>query len=221
MQRRLTATLAVLFTLALGLSLTRAQDQPEPAQVMGKDGDTLTPLSLGNTWVYECKDNQTTTTDRIEGVLSFDDKPWYLMRMYERAMDEPDAKPEMINEYVLTHNKGVESDAGLEINEDTGQLQLAYINNYFRYPATLGETYQPDSDQPEVQVKVIEINKTIKTPAGEFTCVVYRETVVGEEGFSHTSYVCPGVGVVRYIDVFEDETLTSDLVKLTLVEKPE
>ena len=55
---------ALLFTLTLSLSLVHAENPKH----RGEKGDILTPLAMGNTWVYTGNDNMI-TTDRIEGVV--------------------------------------------------------------------------------------------------------------------------------------------------------
>ena len=59
----------------------------------------------------------------------------------------------------------------------------------------------------------------MKTKAGEFECVVYKETSTEDEGYSFTSYVAPGVGIVKNVTVDEDGDYSSELINYTLVEE--
>ena len=72
---------------------------------------------------------------------------------------------------------------------------------------------------PTMQVEVIAINEKVKTKAGEFNCIVYKETDTDMPGYSFTSWVSPGVGIVKNKSVDEDGTYESELTSFTLVEE--
>lgn len=215
MKRKTLTALTLTMTLFFGLSLAHAQDE---AQTRGEQGEILTPLAIGNTWVYKEIEENLIVTDRIEGMVLFDARNWYLLRMSTQPADQPNAEPEPFYEYWLTHLDGVEADASLEIDEETESLKISYINAYFHYPATLGQSYNPDEEDDTWSVKVTALNEVVKTPAGEFTCVVYRETFDDDNTFIHTSYVAPGVGVVKYKTVDEEGTTTGVLQQVVLIE---
>ncbi|MFK7788905.1 MAG: hypothetical protein AB8C95_05335 [Phycisphaeraceae bacterium] len=210
--------LAILILLTLGLSLANAED-PKPTR--GEAGDILTPLTMGNTWVYEGDDDDPfITIDRIEGVVIFDGQPWHMLRSYERATDQPDAKDVPLgSELWIAMIDGHECDAFIETDEETSVLKLSDMSKYFRYPATLGDTYQPNADDPTVVITVISLSEKITTKAGEFDCVVYKETSTEDTSYSLTSYIAPGVGIVKNITKEEQETFFSSLRSYTLVEK--
>ena len=92
------------------------------------------------------------------------------------------------------------------------------LSKYYRYPATLGETYKPNADDPTLVINITALNEKVKTKAGEFECVVYKETNTEEPGFTFTSWVAPGVGVVKYAFTEDGESSSSELVSYTLVD---
>lgn len=208
------STLALTITFAVGLSLVHAEDE---AKTRGEKGDILTPLAIGNTWIYKEIEEDLLVTDRIEGMVLFDARRWYLLRTSSKLVGQPNAEPEPIYEYWLTHLDGVEADGSVEVDEETEELKISYINRYFRYPAKLGEVYQPNDEDDTWSIKITALNEVVKTPAGEFKCIVYRELFTDDEVYSHTSYVAPGIGVVRYETVDEEGTTTGLLQQVVLV----
>ena len=213
------AILVLTITLALGLPLTQA-DEP---QTRGEKGDILTPLVMGNAWVYESDGDELITTDRIEGVVLFDNKPWYLMRSYERQKNQPDSKNVSLHtDLWLARIDGHECDAFIETSqedEDFGVMKLDTVSKYYRYPATLGETYKPNPDDQSIAMTVIALNEKVKTKAGAFDCIVYKETSTEDPDYIFTSYVAPGMGIVKTITTDAEGTYNSELISYTLVEE--
>lgn len=206
--------LALSMMLAVGLSFAHAKDAPQPTR--GEAGDVLTPLAMGNTWVYENTNAGLISTDRIEGVVAFDGKPWHLLRSYERAIDQPATKDESINyEYWLALIDGYECDTFMQIDEETQTLKPATINRAHRLPATLGDTYHPYADNKDATVTILALNEKITTKAGDFDCIVYKETSAQDETISFTSYVAPGVGVIKSIYTEDGESHTLELISYT------
>ena len=216
------ALLVAILFIGMPLQHVAAQDK---AKTMGKPGDILTPLAIGNAWVYETAEDDPIVTDRIEGIVLFDGHPWYLLRTYEHEAGQPANKGELVGDaFWLTHKDGHEWDASLEypdLEEEEGVvgLKLSAASKYYRYPAALGDKYTPSADMPTMQVEVIAINEKVKTKAGEFNCIVYKETDTDMPGYSFTSWVSPGVGIVKNKSVDEDGTYESELTSFTLVEE--
>ncbi|MEM6506229.1 MAG: hypothetical protein AAGC44_15680 [Planctomycetota bacterium] len=216
--------LSLLLILTLGLPHAQAE---EP-KTRGEDGDVLTPLTIGNTWVYEDMDNSFITTDRIEGVVLFDGHPWHLLRSYEHEAGRPANTAELVSDnFWLTLKDGYEWDAWAELNGGDDdeefvaeELQLTSLSRYYRYPATLGETYKPNADDQTVVMTVTSLSEKITTKAGEFDCIVYKETSTEDEDYAFTSWVAPGVGIIKNAGTDEDgEPYGSALVSYTLVEE--
>ncbi len=208
--------LALALTLTLGLSFVRADE----ALSRGQAGDTLTPLALGNTWVYEDADADLIHTERIEGVVTFDQTSWYMLRNYEREIGQPPAKNESIDlEYWLAFHDGYECDTIMHVDEETQILKPGGINKAHRYPAKLGDQYHPYADDQDATVTVLALNEKVTTKAGVFDCIVYKETSTQDESFNFTTYIAPGVGVVKSTFIEEGQTYTSELISYTLVEK--
>lgn len=180
----------------------------------------MTPLAIGNTWAYENKDDGYISTDRVAGMVLFEGQPWYLVRTTERPID-PDAaeaESEFTSELWLAHLPGVEADGLVEMNEETGTLKLTNITRYYRTRVAVGDQYQP-GDDPGHNIEVMALDETVKTKAGTFKCLVYRDTHTDEPGYSLTTYVAPGVGIVRYTTQQGDEKSSADLIQFTLIEK--
>lgn len=219
MKHNALTALALTLTLALGLSLTHADDA---AQTRGEKGDVLTPLAMGNAWVYEGDEDELIATDRIEGVVLFDGQPWYLLRSYEHEKGQPENTAELVSDkFWITLKGGHEWDAWAELagEDEVDKLELTMISRYYRYPATLGESYKPNADDPSIVVTITALNEKVKTKAGEFECVVYKETSTDDEDYTFTSYIAPGVGIVKTITVDEEGTYHSELIRYTLVEQ--
>lgn len=170
-------------------------------------------MALGNTWVYEDKESGIISTVRIEGVVMFDDRPWHLFRYYEREVDQPADQDEPIG-FDSWHAffNGHEYDAEVSYDEEAGALELAPLGAYFRYPAKAGDSYRPNPLDETTVMTVIAVGEKVKTKAGEFECIVYKETYADEPGLSYMIYVAPGVGVVKDVESSEEGTYTSELV---------
>ena len=120
------------------------------------------------------------------------------------------------------HIDGHECDAFVESVEDENEftkLKISSVNKYFRYPATLGDSYKPSKDAPTIVMTVTALNGKITTKAGEFDCIVYTETSTEDEAYTNTSWVAPGVGIVKTQSVQNGETFTSELVSYTLADE--
>ena len=207
--------LALLLVFSLALPLATAEDP----KTRGEAGDALTPLAMGNTWVYGAEGDDFITTDRIEGVVLFDGKPWHLLRSYERAADEPEANnSDLKTDLWIAMIDGVECDAFTEMDEESETIKLSEVTPYFRYPATLGESYKPIKEDPSIVVTITALHEKVTTKAGEFDCVVYKETSTDDPDYSISMYIAPGVGVVKTVSVEGDETFTSTLLSYTFPE---
>jgi len=181
-----------------------------------KSTSPLTPLAIGNTWVYENTADGVTITEQIAGVVYFDDQPWYLVRSAERPIDEPDAQPTFIWESWLAHVDGVDTLAFTELDENTATLGLTDPSGDFRYPVAKGDTYRPIEKDASTTIRVVGVDVPIKTKAGEFKCIAYREINADEEGITITTYLAPGVGVVRIRFESGGQATTTDLIKFDL-----
>ncbi|MEO0476417.1 MAG: hypothetical protein AAF085_10690, partial [Planctomycetota bacterium] len=205
MKQNIFPVLVLLITAALLLPQAHAEDP----KTRGKAGDLLTPLAMGNTWVYASEEENTVTTERIEGVVLFEGRPWHLLRSYERQADQPAEADESIGiELWLAQIDGHECDAfvePIEPDDEFAELKLGPISKYFRYPATLGDSYKPNSDDTTIIMTITAINEKVKTKAGEFDCVVYTETSTEDEGYRNTNWVAPGVGIVKTQSIEEGE----------------
>lgn len=217
------ASLTVALLVGLPLQHVAAQDK---TKTMGKPGDILTPLAIGNTWVYENDEDGLIAYDRIEGLVLFDGHPWFLLRTYEHEAGQPAKDAQLVSDDLwLTHKDGHEWDASTEYpdleeqDEAMVSLKLSPADQYYRYPAALGDKYKPSEDMPTMQVQVIAINEKVKTKAGEFNCIVYKETDTDLPEYSFTSWVSPGVGLIKYKTIDEEGTYESELTSFTLVEE--
>lgn len=217
MRRLVFSAMTFAMTLVIGLSLANAEN-PQPTR--GEAGDVLTPLAMGNTWVYEgADDDKLQTIDSIEGVVLFDGQPWHMLRSYERTRDEPAGKKIPLgSELWLAMIDGHECDAFVEADDETSVLKLTGISTYFRYPATLGDTYRPNADDQTIVVTVLALNEKVTTKAGQFHCIVYKETSTEDADYSLTTYIAPGVGIIKNITTEEGQTYLSQLVSYTLVD---
>lgn len=215
MKHHTLAALTLIITLTLCFSLAHAEDP----KTRGEKGDVLTPLAVGNAWVYANDEDDILTTDRIEKTHAFDEKTWYQLMTYEREKGQPKNADEAIEgDLWLAMIDGHECDAFSEQDEDTDELKLTDISRYYRYPATFGDTYKPYADDPIVVMTVIGLNEEVKTKAGTFDCVVYKETSTDDENYTYTSYVAPGIGIIKNITIDDDGTYSSELISYTLVD---
>ena len=222
--KRLAMIALPLLTLSLCLSIARAQEEnanPDAAQAQTeeKQATPFTPLAIGNTWVYENKDDGIRSTDHVAGMVLFDDQPWYLVRTTETPINPEDKAEPVVTELWLTHRDGVEADALVDIDEDTFTLRLSSENHFLRHPVKVGDTYASSKDDPTVRVEVLAVDQEVKTPAGTFACTVYRETIEGIDDYSFTAYLAPGVGIVRFTTESDGVRSSTDLVSFTLVEE--
>ena len=214
---RCAAALALLLTLPLSAT---AQDAG-PAQRIDRDDDAPavpTPLAVGNSWTYNNSDSNSIITETIEEVRTFDGQDWYRLHTIDR---DPDAKGDQAVLYEgdiwLAHLDGVEVDANGETNEQGQTVGVTNISPMYLYPAEVGDTYEPYGDDEGIQIEVTSIDEVVRTDAGDFTCIVYRETDKEVPGHAYLTYISPGVGVVRIQSVDGDDVWTSDLVEYTLV----
>lgn len=218
---RWTLTAALLFCVSIaGFVPMQRTSADEQAKTRGAVGDVLTPLAMGNNWVYASEEDEIVAVDRIEGVVLFEDQPWYLIRSYEHEKGKPaDTADLVMDNFWIAMIDGVECDAFVQYKEDSESLTLASVNKYYRYPATLGDTYKPAPEHdPSLTVTITALHKKVTTKAGEFKCVVYKEILADEPGYSMTTYIAPGVGIVKYEGSEEEESWSSELVSYNLVD---
>ena len=217
--------LAVLLVLLLVLPAARAQDQ---AKTIGKPGDVLTPFAVGNQWVYANNKDELIDIDKIERSQAFDGTTWHEIVSYQREKD--DQELEELDRFWVTQTRegeavGQDADAVIDDHAEDRQpgnkavKKLDGIILQFRYPATLGETYSPDKNDPGYRIEVIAIDEKIKNKAGEFTCVVYKETFKDQPGLTFTTYLAPGVGLVRMVEDDSGDKFILDLIEYKLVDE--
>lgn len=209
MKRTHAACFAVLL-ICSHLSLATGQQAPATDE---KPKSPLTPLAIGNTWVYENTADGVTITEQIAGVVYFDDQPWYLVRSAERPIDEPDSQPTFVWESWLGHVEGVDTLAFAVLDENTATLKLTEPSGDFRFPVAKGDTYRPIEKDAFTTMQVAGVDVPIKTKAGDFKCIAYREHNADEEDVKITTYLAPGVGVVRTTTEVDGEVSHVDLIQ--------
>lgn len=218
---RYALTAALLFCVCIaGIVPMQQTSADEQAKTRGAVGDVLTPLAMGNSWVYASEDDEIVAIDRVEGLVLFDGKPWYLLRSYEHEKGKPADTAELVlDNFWIAMIDGVECDTFLEYDEEQDSLAPAEITKYFRYPATLGDTYKPTPEtDPSLTVTITAIHEKVTTKAGEFDCVVYKEISTEDPTYSNTTYIAPGIGIIKYIGTEGEESWSSELVSYTLAD---
>ncbi|MFN3165940.1 MAG: hypothetical protein ACE37H_02635 [Phycisphaeraceae bacterium] len=207
----------LLLLVASHLAPVSARDAPADED---QPKAPLTPLAIGNVWVYENADDGVTVTETIAGVVYFDDQPWYLVRSAERPSDgADDAQPAFVWESWLAHVDGADTLALTELDPDTGTLRLSEPSADFRYPVAKGDTYRPVEKDASRTVHVVGVDVPIKTKAGDFKCIAYREDHADEADVTITTYLAPGVGVVRIATEIDGEVSHADLIKFTRAQR--
>lgn len=170
---------------------TRATPPPRPE---------FYPLAIGNTWTYFTTtrdeasgkvDETYEETNLVRGMIEFEGEVYFHVREFSFG--------------IWTRNtpKGMD-DIDCVIDEETNELTVVTrYPSYYRYPTTKGANYklfsESDEDPPQ-RMHVIEVDELIKTDAGEFRCVCYemREGEGDEIVLAQRTWICPGVGIVKY-----------------------
>lgn len=214
------AILAVVAT-----SQVRAEEAPAEAEQPGE----LFPLSVGSFWTYVPEAGGDTTTERLVEMKEVDGVKWFLLKGGEpdKPADAPKAAGPMAGaedpeseawEMWIANFPDCQADADLIVEDPAQPPKVDYLRKYYRYPVEAGQTYRIVEGEPMMML-VMSIDEMVQTPAGEFKCIIYKEIDPSEPGFVFTSYVAPGVGVVK-TEILDGGELSTDVLKAYKIPAP-
>lgn len=183
-----------------------------------KKSDVLMPLAVGNYWEYEYNYLSLKDTLRYEVVKEIQ-VPWgdtsYTAYGFNLVPFPPGAP-----EYYWLYRNG---EAGLYLMGGIADTDTLFMNDLEKwYPAAEGQTWEiprlafsRDSLKfyvsDTLDVTLIDTNRETETPAGTFTCYVYKFTIEFlEDGHPFTSWdyymhYSPGFGLVAQTSIGIDD----------------
>ena len=157
----------------------------EPTGPGSGDGAQIWPLKAGNNWSYIDDANPGTVSRRLRIVGTESLAKSNLVDVFTVVMEEVATSD---TDTMLVRN---ESD-GIHFYEDNGGHALV-----FKYPVSAGDSW--DNPFESVSITCMSTNEAVQTPAGNFTCIVYRLADTGDiaQGTYYLElYMAPGVGWV-------------------------
>jgi len=172
---------------------------------------SLLPLTVGNQWLYGGWYATPSLSDSFHMVIdrqtSFGDETTKVYRKLFYSVHS--STPPSYGWLYSNKSDGVHLIGGLA---DTDTLLLESM--YRKYPTTVGDSWQvlnvgfafaTNSFEPAdtVTVSTIAVDKEVITPAGAFTCVVYKYSFKPDEDvlgwWNVYEYYSPGIGLVLQI----------------------
>ncbi len=154
----------------------------------GNQSKELWPFKTGNQWVWKytrldslgnIKEIKYDTLT-VVGTMAYEGNVWYLIETSD-------------NDTVMY--SFIE---GRLCRLDKGDLDY-YIRPFFKYPASIGETYNVNNDTTFL-CTVKSLNEQVICPAGKFATIKYelgRKSSSQDYRINEYSYFCPGIGLVR------------------------
>jgi hypothetical protein len=176
------------------------------------------PLAVGNYWEYEFKyvgienDLRYEVTSAVE--VPFGDTTYKAYAMNFVPF------PEVSQPYFWLRRN---DSRGLQVMGGVSDTDTLFIDEVeYKFPSEVGETFNStriaySRDRLEfyvsdtLKITLVDNDREIKTPAGKFTCFVFKYKQVFYEGdipfevWDYYSYYTPGVGLVAQIATDEGE----------------
>jgi len=180
----------LLLILLLSILILSCSESTEP------DSSTFSfiPLTIGNKWEYKVTDFDSTgnVINQIYGTRTiFEDTVVKGITWYAYTGD-------FRGNWNTNKSDGywvfVEGDSGQSIN-DTSWIE-------YKFPTQVGEVY----GNPDYPTEVVSTNEIISVPAGSFRTIHYRiqlDDIIFYNflGVSFDSYVCPGLGIIKTMQI--------------------
>lgn len=95
-----------------------------------------------------------------------------------------------------TYSYGFDADSEFIGYDDTLLTDFEIV---MKLPPTVGETWEPMSDDPSIVREVISITASVSVPAGNFSnCVYVRDIDADDPGYIWEMYLAEGIGPVYY-----------------------
>ncbi len=173
--------------------------------------DVLHPLAVGNWWEYEIlrpqwsNPNQGTVRETVTEKLEADiNGIVYPVWGWNAEIDSED-----FPQYKWLARNG---DEGLYLMGGIAETDTFFMNELqYKYPAEVGESWEVPQlsfsrtdyrfySSDTLSITLIDINRRVETPAGNFSCYVYNFQVsMGDdvaESFDYYLFYSPGIGLV-------------------------
>lgn len=188
----------LLTTLALIILLNCCCSKEEPTSSPEPDISALIPLEIGNVWQYVDTlfgqpPRVSAVTESVDVVQELYGQTWY--RTQQKAVSGGVT-------YSIEY---------LSCNRADGYYWLPLSNGdtvprlLWKYPAEIGDTF---NFQFNARTIVKSTNAVITSPAGTFSCYLYAWEYAPGMLRSDSTWIAPGVGMVKYMSV-DSTTITS------------
>jgi len=176
--------LAVLIIVVLGCR--GKEEEKTPAIDLGQPqriGNIILPLKVGTSWIYHVYAMDTSTQK---------------MRVF--LIDTMRVLRDTVIENTRWHEiDGLQGGHGYAVNWSDGLWFVRPGDQPFlfaKYPAEAGDEYKSVISGVEVTTKVVASDQKVTSPAGEFFCYKYAQSV-GPDKVTTNYYFAPGVGLIR------------------------
>ena len=157
--------------------------------------DELYPLKVGNYWKYEVKGKSTYfVTNKVVDKKVIGHKTWYKYIEYGEI-------------YWIRNGKGGQYEAMDWLDNANPKTKPKHEVLFFKYPLKSTIQYKVPSNTIQALLPL----KSIKTPAGEYRCILYKMITKGK--VLAENCIAPGVGVVWSKAIFDGEVEVSRLVE--------
>ncbi len=84
-------------------------------------------------------------------------------------------------------------------------------------PITVGDTWTPNGDEPNITREVVSVSETVTVPAGTWeSCALVSDTDSENPDLAYDFYLAPGIGPVLY-DIIDLEELNIWEIEISLM----
>lgn len=157
--------------------------------------NVLMPLTIGNYWKYADIDS-TRFTDKVQ---------YYTIRVNRDTIING------IKFFITKRDTGSFDYEYLYLNKENGLYTFNGSINpslAYKYPVQVGESFNIGFDSNFTNIKVIAIDKYVKTSAGNFKCIQYqikdtlsmtneRGEIIGKYYYTQNTYYSLGIGLIQ------------------------
>lgn len=171
------------------------------------------PLTVGNVWNHEVTSQWFSPTDTLDATGT-------MTRLITGTATHENGRTlfamQSISEFEVPFGDTtiVWADTSISYGFDADSEFIAYDDTvsaeyeiFMKLPPTVGETWEPMSDDSTIVREVISITASVSVPAGNFSdCIHIRDTDTDEPEYSWDTYIADGVGPVLY-EVFEEDSV--------------
>ena len=204
------------------LSMLSCKESNNSTEVDILNGKVLMPLSVGNYWIY-ADSSFTDSGSKVDSLklgisgkktITYNNKDVvvYFWNWYNH--DFSTLSPYYW--YIANESEGLVN-YGYAIDNVGDKRDTILRSIWYKYPVSVNESFKrysigyapPSFSVNELTYTCLSTNATIKTPAGNFSCYLYK--CIQPSGYFSEIYYYPGIGYVAAVFKNSSNKVTSNL----------